>query len=119
MTNRLVRWARRHRFLTVLLVLLLAITPAFVVVQIDQQRQAELIGCVTDWGDAVADRTEYLSEPFARLDAATDAVIRSVAAEDPEAFRAALAEYIAASDALNAAREAQPPPERPSLQCHR
>lgn len=118
MTNRLLRWARRHRFTAVLLLLLLAVTPAFVVVQIDQRQQRDLIECVAEWGDEVTERSAYLSEPIARRDAATDAVIRSVAAEDPAAFRAALQEYVAASDALASAREEQPPPERPSLQCN-
>lgn len=118
MTNRLGKFMRRHRWVLVLVLVLFAVTPAFVSIQFYQREQGQLIDCLTEWADASSDRSEYLSDLTGNRNQALDQVIRAVAANDEAAFRSALSEYIMASDALESARTATPQPERPSLRCN-
>jgi hypothetical protein len=113
----MVRWLRDRPLFAALLMLAVVAVPGFLRVESVANQQAELITCVQAWGDASVARTALLGGLSAARSDALDELVRAVADQDQEQFAAALAAYLAASDAYRDALVANPMPEPPSLRC--
>lgn len=121
--RRVWRWAAQHQFVTALVLFSLVVSGAFwrdahIAAQ-DRARAA----CVSDWGDEFTAQVKQIrAAGNARTDA-LDTVLRDVfdqistGRNDPAAFRARLAEYIAASDTYTRSQADNPVPDPPRIRC--
>jgi hypothetical protein len=115
--TRLVTWLRGRPYTVMLLMLALVFVPGFLRVEGLARQQAEIVECTQAWGDATVARSTLLGDLSGARTDALDRLVRAVASQDEREFAAALAAYLAASDAHRDALAANPPPEPPSLRC--
>jgi hypothetical protein len=116
-TRRVVDWLRDRPYTVMLLMLALVFVPGFVRVEGLARQQAEIVECTQAWGDATVARSNVLGGLAGDRTDALDRLVRAVASQDEQEFAAALAAYLAASDAHREALVANPVPEPPSLRC--
>lgn len=80
-------------------------------------QQGSDIGCVTDWANATAARSDRILDLSVAKNKATDDLFRAVAKKDAKAFNQALSEYLTASNDYDNAVRTNPLPPSPQLQC--
>jgi hypothetical protein len=118
MPRRISRWLSDRPIVTTLIFIAAVTVPGYCSVQNVNDRQEDFISCVSQWGTDSTERTETLTDLSQERTAALDRLIRAVAQQDPELFRGRITEYIATSDAYEAALEDNPIPEAPDLRCN-
>jgi hypothetical protein len=118
--RRLRSFLDRHAFAAATVLILAVTVPGFVRVQQISGEQDRLLECVTEWSTEQTVRSSALDTASSERTEALDRLIRVVAAPDPsrEHFRAALDQYVAASDAYLTVLAEHPVPESPALRCN-